>query len=140
MKRLHVHVTVGDLDQAIGFYAKLFAAEPTVLKPDYAKWRLDDPVVNFAISTGGREPGIDHLGIEVDDEDALHEVEARLRSAEAEVLEQRGAACCYAESDKSWSFDPDGIVWETFVSHRSTDEFGNDTLATAIAVHGAASA
>ncbi len=140
MKRLHVHVTVGDLDKAVGFYNKLFAAAPTVLKPDYAKWQLDDPVVNFAISSRGREPGIDHLGIEVDDEDALHEVEARLQSAEAEVLEQRGASCCYAESDKSWSFDPDGVVWETFVSHRPTDEFGKDTLATAIAVHRGASA
>ncbi len=140
MKRLHVHVTVDDLDKSIGFYAKLFAAAPTVLKSDYAKWRLDDPVVNFAISSRGRKAGIDHLGIEVDDEDALHEVEARLVAAEAEVIEQRGAACCYAESDKSWSFDPDGVVWETFVSHRAADEFGEDSLATAIAVHGGASA
>ncbi len=106
-----------------------------MLKPDYAKWQLDDPVVNFAISSRGRKPGIDHLGIEVDDTDALHEVEARLYSAEAEVLEQRGAACCYSESDKSWSFDPDGVVWETFVSHRLTDEFGDDRLETAIAIH-----
>ncbi len=140
MKRLHVHVTVDDLDKSIGFYAKLFAAAPTVLKSDYAKWRLDDPVVNFAISSRGRKAGIDHLGIEVDNEDALHEVEARLVAAEAEVIEQRGAACCYAESDKSWSFDPDGVVWETFVSHRAADEFGEDSLATAIAVHGGASA
>jgi len=135
MKRLHVHVTVGDLDKAIGFYGKLFAAPPTVLKPDYAKWQLDDPVVNFAISTGGREPGVNHLGIEVDHTDALQEVEARLVAAEADVIEQRGASCCYAESDKSWSFDPDGVVWETFVSHRLTDDFGEDTLATAIALH-----
>lgn len=140
MKRLHVHVTVGDLDKAIGFYGKLFAAAPTVLKPDYAKWQLDDPVVNFAISTGGREPGVNHLGIEVDDETALHEVETRLVAAEADVIEQRGASCCYAESDKSWSFDPDGVVWETFVSHRLTDDFGGDTLETAIAVHEGVSA
>ncbi len=137
MKRLHVHVTVADLDQAVGFYGKLFAAAPTVLKPDYAKWQLDDPVVNFAISSRGQKPGIDHLGIEVDDADALHEVEARLHSAEAEVVEQRGAACCYAESDKSWSFDPDGVVWETFVSHRAAEEFGEDSRNTAIAIHGA---
>ena len=136
MKRLHIHVTVGDLDKAVGFYGKLFAAPPTVLKPDYAKWQLDDPVVNFAISTGGREPGVNHLGIEVDDETALQEVEARLVAAKADVIEQRGASCCYAESDKSWSFDPDGVVWETFVSHRLTDDFGGDTLETAIAVHG----
>ncbi len=140
MKRLHVHVTVDDLDKSIGFYAKLFAAAPTVLKPDYAKWRLDDPVVNFAISSRGRKAGIDHLGIEVDDEDALGEIEARLAAAEARVIEQRGATCCYAESDKSWSFDPDGVVWETFVSHRAAEEFGEDSLETAIADHGAASA
>ena len=90
-----------------------------------------------AISSRGRKPGIDHLGIEVDDEGALHEVEARLHSAEAEVVEQRGAACCYAESDKSWSFDPDGVVWETFVSHRAAEEFGEDSRTTAIAIHGA---
>ncbi len=140
MKRLHVHVTVDDLDKSIGFYAKLFAAAPTVLKPDYAKWRLDDPVVNFAISSRGRKAGIDHLGIEVDDADGLGEIEARLAAAEARVIEQRGATCCYAESDKSWSFDPDGVVWETFVSHRAADEFGDDSLETAIAVHGGASA
>ncbi len=136
MKRLHVHVTVGDLDKAIGFYGKLFAAAPTVLKPDYAKWQLDDPVVNFAISSRGRETGVNHLGIEVDDQNGLDEIETRLVAAEAEVLEQRGASCCYAESDKSWSFDPDGVVWETFVSHRQADSFGEDSLSTAIAVHG----
>ena len=134
MKRLHVHVTVGDLDKAIAFYGTLFAAEPTVSKPDYAKWRLDDPAVNFAVSTGGSQLGINHLGIEVDDEDALHEVEARLRTAEVDVIEQREASCCYAVSDKSWSFDPDGVVWETFVSHRQIDEFGDDRLAPVIAM------
>ncbi len=138
MKRLHVHVTVGDLDTAIVFYGKLFAAEPTVTKPDYAKWRLDDPAVNFAVSTGGSQLGINHLGIEVDDEDALHEVEARLRTAEVDVIEQREASCCYAVSDKSWSFDPDGVVWETFVSHRLIDEFGDDRLAPVIAIRDAA--
>jgi len=140
MKRLHVHVTVGDLDKAVGFYAKLFATAPTVLKPDYAKWQLDDPVVNFAISSRGSKPGVNHLGIEVDDENALDEIEARLVAAEADVVAQRGASCCYAESDKSWSFDPDGVVWETFVSHRLTDAFGGDTLESAIALHDGVSA
>ena len=134
MKRLHVHVSVGDLDKAVAFYGKLFGAAPLVLKPDYAKWRLDDPAVNFAVSTGGSQLGINHLGIEVDDEDELQGIEARLRAAEAEVIEQRDAACCYAVSDKSWSFDPDGVVWETFVSHRPIDEFGDDRLAPVIAI------
>ncbi len=140
MKRLHVHVSVGDLDKAVAFYGKLFGAAPLVLKPDYAKWRLDDPVVNFAVSTGSARHGINHLGIEVDDEAALGEIEQRLAEAETEVIEQRGASCCYAESDKSWSFDPDGVVWETFVSHRLSDTFGDDTLKSAIAIHQQASA
>jgi catechol 2,3-dioxygenase-like lactoylglutathione lyase family enzyme len=135
-----VHVSVGDLDKGVGFYSKLFGAEPMVLKPDYAKWRLDDPVVNFAISTGSARHGINHLGIEVDDEAELGEIEQRLAEAETEVIEQRGASCCYAESDKSWSFDPDGVVWETFVSHRLSDTFGDDTLKSAIAIHQQASA
>ena len=136
MKRLHIHVTVADLDKAVRFYGKLFAAAPTVLKLDYAKWQLEDPVVNFAISSRGQEPGINHLGIEVDDDKALDEIEARLVAAEADVIEQRGASCCYTKSDKSWSHDPDGVVWETFISYGQADAFGEDSLATAITVHG----
>jgi catechol 2,3-dioxygenase-like lactoylglutathione lyase family enzyme len=140
MKRLHVHVTVADLDKAIGFYGKLFAAEPTVRKDDYAKWRLDDPVVNFAISSRGRATGVNHLGIEVEDEQSLQEIETRLAEAEAEVVAQRGASCCYAKSDKAWSTDPDGVVWESFVSHNLIDDFGDDTLEKAIALHDGAAA
>lgn len=136
MKRLHVHVTVSDLDKAVGFYGKLFAAAPTILKPDYAKWQLEDPVINFAISSRGQEPGINHLGIEVDDDKTLDEIEARLVAAGADVIEQRSASCCYAESDKSWTSDPDGIIWETFLSHGQADTFGEHSLATAIAAHG----
>ena len=136
MKRLHVHVTVSDLDKAVGFYGKLFAAAPTVLKPDYAKWQLEDPVINFAISSRGQEPGINHLGIEVDDDNALDEIEARLAAAGVDVIEQRGASCCYSESDKSWTSDPDGIFWETFLSHGQADTFGDDSLAVAIAAQG----
>ena len=136
MKRLHVHVTVSDLDKAVGFYGKLFAAAPTVLKSDYAKWQLEDPVINFAISSRGEESGINHLGIEVDDDKALDEIESRLAAAGADVIEQRSASCCYAKSDKSWTSDPDGVFWETFISHGQSDTFGEDSLAAAIAARG----
>ncbi|OKO80788.1 ArsI/CadI family heavy metal resistance metalloenzyme [Bradyrhizobium sp. NAS96.2] len=114
MKRLHVHVTVSDLSQSVGFYSALFAAQPTVLKTDYAKWMLDDPRVNFAISARGREPGLDHLGIQVESQEELHEVYGRLRQAGGNVIEQGETACCYAKSEKSWIDDPAGISWETF--------------------------
>ncbi len=114
MKRLHVHVAVNDLAQSVGFYSSLFAAQPTVLKSDYAKWMLDDPRVNFAISTRGREAGLDHLGIQVESQAELHEVYGRLRQAGAEIIEQGQTACCYAKSEKAWVDDPAGISWETF--------------------------
>ena len=114
MKRMHVHVAVENLHQSIGFYSALFDANPAVVKPDYAKWMLDDPRVNFAISTRGREPGLDHLGIQVEDKIELHEVYARLRKAGGTVIEQGETACCYAKSEKSWIDDPAGISWETF--------------------------
>ena len=105
MKRLHVHVAVNDLPRSIGFYSALFAAQPAVIKSDHAKWMLDDPRVNFAISTRGREPGLDHLGIQVEDARELHEVYARLREAGGNIIEQGQTACCYAKSEKSWSHD-----------------------------------
>jgi predicted enzyme related to lactoylglutathione lyase len=114
MKRIHVHVGVEDLPNAIGFYSALFAAQPTVVKPDYAKWMLDDPRVNFAISTRGKQPGLDHLGIEVESQDELQEVYARLHKAGGDVIEQGQTSCCYAKSEKSWIDDPAGISWETF--------------------------
>jgi hypothetical protein len=114
MKRLHVHVAVTDLAQSVGFYSALFAAQPTVLKADYAKWMLDDPRVNFAISTRGREPGLDHLGIQVENQQELHEVYGRLRQAGGNMIEQGETTCCYAKSEKSWIDDPAGIAWETF--------------------------
>jgi predicted enzyme related to lactoylglutathione lyase len=114
MKRLHVHVSVEDIPHSIGFYSALFAAEPAVVKPDYAKWMLEDPRVNFAISTRGREPGLDHLGIQVENTDELLEVYGRLRKAGGHIIEQGETACCYAKSEKSWIDDPAGISWETF--------------------------
>ncbi len=125
MKRMHVHVAVENLDQSIGFYSALFDAQPVVVKPDYAKWMLDDPRVNFAISTRGRQPGLDHLGIQVESEDELHEVYARLRKAGGIVVEQGQTACCYAKSEKSWIDDPAGISWETFCTTGESIDYGD---------------
>src|SRR5437016_3720524 len=116
MKRLHVHVAVENLSRSINFYSALFAAQPAVVKTDYAKWMLDDPRVNFAISTRGRQPGLDHLGIQVENADELQEVYGRLRKAGGNIIEQGQTACCYAKSEKSWIDDPAGIAWETFLT------------------------
>ena len=118
MKRLHVHVAVDNLDKAIGFYSTLFATTPSVVKPDYAKWMLDDPRVNFAISMRGARTGLNHLGIQVENESELAEVYARLNKAGAPVLEEGKTTCCYAKSEKSWIDDPAGISWETFLTTR----------------------
>jgi catechol 2,3-dioxygenase-like lactoylglutathione lyase family enzyme len=113
MKRLHVHVSVDDLAQSIRFYATLFAAEPTVIKDDYAKWMLDDPRVNFAISKlPGRAAGISHLGIQVEDGNELDEVYDRLSRAERPIVEAKNTTCCYTHSDKQWIADPQGVAWE----------------------------
>jgi catechol 2,3-dioxygenase-like lactoylglutathione lyase family enzyme len=125
MKRLHVHVAVDDLPRSVGFYSALFAAQPAVLKPDYAKWLLDDPRVNFAISTRGREPGLDHLGIQAENGDELKEIYARLRTAGGEIIEQGQTTCCYAKSEKSWIDDPAGISWETFFTTGDSTDYGN---------------
>jgi predicted enzyme related to lactoylglutathione lyase len=126
MKRMHVHVSVEDISQAVGFYSALFAAKPNVVKDDYAKWMLDDPRVNFAISTRGREPGLDHLGIQVESADELQDVYARLRQAGGAVLEQGQTTCCYAKSEKSWIDDPAGIAWETFHTSGEATHYGTD--------------
>jgi catechol 2,3-dioxygenase-like lactoylglutathione lyase family enzyme len=127
MKRMHVHVAVADLKQSVGFYSALFAAEPAVIKTDYAKWMLDDPRVNFAISTRGRQPGLDHLGIQVEDGDELKEIYARLRKAGGDVVEQGQTACCYAKSEKAWIDDPAGIAWETFLTTGESTDYGDGT-------------
>jgi predicted enzyme related to lactoylglutathione lyase len=125
MKRMHVHVAVDDLQHSIGFYSALFAAAPLVVKPDYAKWMLDDPRVNFAISARGRAAGLDHLGIQVEDKDELNEVYMRLQKAGGEVIEQGQTNCCYARSEKSWIEDPAGISWETFLTAGETTDYGD---------------
>src|SRR5580704_8148860 len=125
MKRFHVHVGVDNLPQAIGFYSTLFAAKPSVVKPDYAKWMLDDPRVNFAISTRGRQPGLDHLGIQAGDKDELEEIYARLHIAGNNVIEQGQTRCCYAQSEKSWIEDPAGISWEAFLTTGESTDYGD---------------
>jgi catechol 2,3-dioxygenase-like lactoylglutathione lyase family enzyme len=124
MKRLHVHVGVEDLAQSIRFYSTLFAAEPTVRKPDYAKWMLENPRVNFAISHGRGAVGIHHLGIQVEDKDDLAEVYDRLKAAEGPVIEEGETACCYAQSEKLWIADPQGVAWETFFTHGESTVYG----------------
>jgi catechol 2,3-dioxygenase-like lactoylglutathione lyase family enzyme len=126
MKRLHVHVGVEKLDASIAFYSALFSAEPTVVKADYAKWMLEDPRVNFAISSGNHAAnGIGHLGIQVENRDELAEVYDRLKAADRPVLEEGATTCCYARSEKSWIADPDGIVWETFVTNGEATFYGD---------------
>jgi catechol 2,3-dioxygenase-like lactoylglutathione lyase family enzyme len=131
MKRLHVHVAVDDLQQSIRFYSALFASEPTVAKPDYAKWMLADPRVNFAISARGRDHvGIEHLGIQVEDESEFVEIYGRLQCAEGPVVEEGATTCCYAKSVKSWITDPSGIQWEAFLTHAESTVYGHDTSLT----------
>jgi len=126
MKRLHVHVAVNDLKSSIRFYSALFAAQPAVLKEDYAKWMLDDPRVNFAISQGATKAGLDHLGIQAEDAGELEDLGFRLAQADVAVKAQKGASCCYAKSDKYWTLDPQGIAWESFHTLDSVPTYGAD--------------
>ena len=126
MKRLHVHVGVEELDRSIAFYSSLFGAEPSLVKPDYAKWMLDDPRVNFAISAGQHPAkGIQHLGVQAESIGELGEVYGRLKSAERPVLEEGRTTCCYAKSEKSWIADPDGVVWEAFFTDGQATTYGD---------------
>ena len=131
MKRFHVHVSVDDLAASIRFYANLFGAAPTVVKSDYAKWMLDDPRVNFAISDRATAPGLDHLGIQVDNSEDLSVLAARLKAVGEVTLDQTATTCCYAKSDKSWVNDPSGLRWETFHTTGEAVTYGEDVAATA---------
>jgi catechol 2,3-dioxygenase-like lactoylglutathione lyase family enzyme len=126
MQRFHVHVRVADLDSAVRFYSTLFGAEPAVTKPEYAKWMLDDPRVNFAISAGKAEPGLDHLGLQVESDGDLAVIATRLEAAGASVLKQENVACCYARGNKGWVADPSGISWETFHTFGESTVYGSD--------------
>ena len=131
MKRLHVNLAVADLDQSVRFYSTLFAAEPTVLKPDYAKWMLEDPRVNFAISARGEGSGLDHLGIQVESGEELREITGRLAAAGREVCDQGETHCCYARSDKAWVADPQGLPWETFFTFGEEAVYSDGLVAAA---------
>ena len=132
MKRLHVHVAVDDLARSIHFYSTLFAAEPEVLKDDYAKWMLDDPRVNFAISSrAGRTGGVDHLGIQTDTDDELRELALRVKGAGEITRDQEATTCCYAQSNKAWVDDPSGVKWETFFTFGVATTYGEDMPAVA---------
>jgi catechol 2,3-dioxygenase-like lactoylglutathione lyase family enzyme len=122
---MHVHVSVDNLQQSVSFYSALFDAKPSVLKVNYAKWMLDDPRVNFAISARGRRAGLNHLGIQVEDKDELNEVYGRLHKAGGNVIEQGQTNCCYAKSEKSWIDDPAGIAWETFLTTGESTDYGD---------------
>lgn len=142
MKRFHVHVGVADLEQSIAFYSGLFGQEPSVTKSDYAKWMLEDPRVNFAISQKcGAVKGVEHLGLQVEDQDELAKVYAGLQAAGRPVLEEGATTCCYAQSEKSWIADPDGVVWEAFLTTGDSTVYGAgpelEQLASASAAAGA---
>lgn len=128
MKRIHLHVSVPNLAQSIQFYETLFGAAPAVLKDDYAKWMLDDPKVNFAISERARATGIDHIGIQVDSSEELAELAGRLKTAGTETFDQEATNCCYAKSDKSWVHDPAGVRWETFFTFGEATSYGEDEV------------
>jgi catechol 2,3-dioxygenase-like lactoylglutathione lyase family enzyme len=127
MKRFHVHLAVADLDANIRFYSSVFGAQPTVRKADYAKWMLDDPRINFALSSRGEAAGVNHLGFQVESDDELQTLRKQVEQADLAALDQPGAACCYARSDKYWVTDPQGIAWETFHTLDSIPVFGGDT-------------
>jgi len=130
MKRFHMHMAVEDIERNVKFYSTLFGAEPTVRKPDYAKWMLDDPRVNFAISKRGAEPGLDHVGIQVDNETELADIHSRLARADQDMLGQQGTSCCYAKSNKYWVQDPQGVAWEAYQTLGEVPVFGDGTLAS----------
>jgi len=127
MKRLHVHVSVKDLSASIRFYRTLFGAEPVVTQSDYAKWMLDDPRVNFAISMNRQPVGVNHLGFQVESDEELRGMRAQLEAADARMVEENEQLCCYAKSDKYWVIDPTGIAWETFHTLDRIPVYGEDT-------------
>ena len=129
MKRMHIHVGVENLEQSIGFYNALFGAQPVKTKDDYAKWMLDDPRINFAISTRMEKPGVDHLGLQVDEESELEDLRERFKQADLSVFDEGETVCCYARSDKTWVKDPSGIAWESYLSMEDVQLFSGSAVA-----------
>jgi catechol 2,3-dioxygenase-like lactoylglutathione lyase family enzyme len=130
MKRFHVHVAVHSIDESVRFYSHVFGAPPSVLKPDYAKWMIEEPRINFAISARSGQVGVNHLGIQVDSDDELKALREQLAAADGNLTEEVGANCCYAKSDKYWVTDPQGVAWETYHSLGSIPVFGADTTSS----------
>ncbi|HEX2827845.1 MAG TPA: ArsI/CadI family heavy metal resistance metalloenzyme [Burkholderiales bacterium] len=127
MKRFHVHVAVDDLEANIRFYSTVFGVQPTVQKPDYAKWMLEDPRINFAISQRGAKAGVDHLGFQVDTDEELTALRRQVGDAQIAARDQPGATCCYARSDKYWITDPQGVAWETYRTLGEAQIYGEQT-------------
>ena len=138
MKRLHLHVSVPDLAQSIQFYETLFGAPPTVVKDDYAKWMLEDPRMNLAISQRGGALGVDHVGIQTETAEELAVLAQRLKAAGETTFDEEATTCCYARSDKSWVNDPAGVRWETFFTFGEATTYGEDAAAAAMAAPEAA--
>jgi catechol 2,3-dioxygenase-like lactoylglutathione lyase family enzyme len=136
MKRFHVHVAVDDLDKSIAFYSAMFGEDPSTVKPDYAKWMLDDPRINFAISHRGQASGLNHLGLQAEDDAELEAIHANLQKADTTVISEKDAHCCYARSDKYWVTDPQGIAWESFRSLASIPLFGGSSDQSATSEEG----
>lgn len=130
MKQFHIHVSVDDLQKSVGFYSALFGTTPTKLKPDYAKWMLDDPRVNFAISTRSAKVGIDHLGIQTENEHELKQLRDRMSAANISTHNDGETTCCYAKSEKSWVEDPSGIAWEAYHTMEDAQMFSGNESAT----------
>lgn len=128
MKRFHVNVAVADMGRSVKFYSILFGESPAVLKPDYAKWMLDDPRLNFSVSESGKSRGVNHIGLQAESDDELADIRRRLRLAGQETVEQPDAECCYARSSKSWVRDPDDVAWEAFVTHEALANYGMDKV------------
>lgn len=124
MKRLHIHIRTDDLEGSISYYTALFGAEPARREDDYAKWMLDDPAANVALSSRGGEPGLDHVGVSLDENDALEEMALRMRDAAAPLVQEENTTCCYARSNKYWSHDPQGTIWELFHSFGDSEVYG----------------
>lgn len=128
MKRLHVSINVTDLRKSIAFYSHLFGTEPTVVQKDYAKWMLEDPRVNFVLEESSNAPGMTHAGIQTENESELHEVFERMKAAEIPYRDEGLTECCYAKSEKSWTYDPDGLPWEAFYTHHQLEARGEGAI------------
>jgi catechol 2,3-dioxygenase-like lactoylglutathione lyase family enzyme len=138
MKRFHVHISVDSIEESTKFYSSLFGQAATVLKSDYAKWMLDDPRINFAISQRGAKAGLDHLGLQLESQDELHTMTAQLHAAGLAVSGEGETTCCYAKSDKGWVHDPQGIAWESFVTMGEATTYGAEPSPDAAAAQNAA--